>query len=158
MEERYRFWWNILLNSKDVFHQSCFRVSSLLGPWVWVNGCKDNFSSWQFRGRDLHGITRRIFIEKERASTWFQNWKKKPLWVETNTKIVVSEVWLIHDESWFRRALADPCVYFRQYSYDCFMMLHVGDVLIIRQDAEFICKLKRDSSNAFNTKDLGPDK
>ena len=29
---------------------------------------------------------------------------------------------------------------------------------IIRQDAEFICKLKRDSSNAFNTKDLGPDK
>lgn len=53
----------------------------------------------------------------------------------------------------FLRTKVDPCVYFKKYSTDSFVMLllYVDDILIAVQDA----KLQKKLSSVFYTKDLG---
>ena len=53
----------------------------------------------------------------------------------------------------FLRTKADPCVYFKKYSTDSFMMLllYANDILIAEQDA----KLQNKLSSVFYMKDLG---
>lgn len=56
----------------------------------------------------------------------------------------------------FLRTKADPCVYFKKYYADSFVMLllYVDDILIAGQDAKLICKLKKELSSVFDMKDL----
>lgn len=55
----------------------------------------------------------------------------------------------------FLRTKADPCVYFKKYYADSFVMLllYVDDILIVGQYAKLICKLK-ELSSVFDMKDL----
>ena len=58
----------------------------------------------------------------------------------------------------YKRTSADPCVYFKRFPGDKFiiLLLYVDDMLIVGQDSEIISNLKKILFNSFDMKDLGP--
>lgn len=60
----------------------------------------------------------------------------------------------------YKRTVADPCVYFRKFPGDIFiiLLLYVDDMLVVGQNLELISNLKKDLSKSFDMKDMGPAK
>ncbi|KAL9266853.1 Retrovirus-related Pol polyprotein from transposon TNT 1-94-like protein, partial [Drosera capensis] len=57
----------------------------------------------------------------------------------------------------YQRFKADPCVYFKRFSNEKFLilLLYVDDMLVTGQDAQMIAMLKKELSEAFDMKDMG---
>ncbi|GKU96422.1 hypothetical protein SLEP1_g9661 [Rubroshorea leprosula] len=60
----------------------------------------------------------------------------------------------------YKRINANPCVYIRSFRDGNFiiLLLYVDDMLILGQDVEKFCRLKKKLSKSFDMKDLGPTK
>lgn len=60
----------------------------------------------------------------------------------------------------YKRTFANPYVYVQRFHDGKFviLLLYVDDILIVRQDAYMIRKLKRELSKTFDMKDLGTAK
>lgn len=60
----------------------------------------------------------------------------------------------------YKRTFVDPCVYFRKFPGDNFIILlmYVDDILIVGLDSMMISNLKKDLFTLFDMKDLGPAK
>ena len=57
----------------------------------------------------------------------------------------------------YKRTVVDPCVYVQRFPNGKFIifLLYVDDMLIVRQDADMIRKIKKELSKTFDIKDLG---
>ncbi|KAL8110481.1 hypothetical protein AgCh_026264 [Apium graveolens] len=60
----------------------------------------------------------------------------------------------------YRKTSSDHCVFVKRFSEDdsIILLLYVNDMLILGHDASKLEKLKKDLSNTFSMKDLGPAK
>ena len=60
----------------------------------------------------------------------------------------------------YKRTVVDPCVYVQRFPNGKFIifLLYVDDMLIVRQDADMIRKIKKELSKTFDIKDLGTAK
>ena len=60
----------------------------------------------------------------------------------------------------YKRTSADPCVYFKRFPGDKFiiLLLYVDDMLIVGQDSKIISNLNKNFFSSFDIKDLGPAK
>ena len=58
----------------------------------------------------------------------------------------------------YKRTAADQCVYIQRFQDGNFvaLLLYVDDMLIVGKDAMKISQLKKELSNSFDMKDLGP--
>ena len=62
-------------------------------------------------------------------------------------------------ENGFKHTTADPCVYVKWFGENfILLLLYVDDMLILGKDMSIISKLKKELSNSFVMKVLGPAK
>jgi Reverse transcriptase (RNA-dependent DNA polymerase) len=57
----------------------------------------------------------------------------------------------------YQRTKADPCVYFKRFANEFFLILlfYVDEILITGHDAQMIDMLKNEMSKSFNMNDMG---
>lgn len=57
----------------------------------------------------------------------------------------------------YHRIVVDHCMYFKKFSSDSFiiLLLYIDDMLLVEKNIQLIAKLKKESFQSFNMKDLG---